>query len=222
MTRFELGDQFVELALIHDAIHQRWGARGREVHERVAQFGNVADAATEWARQLRRLEHRGYRSGFHEQRFEALLQENPENVDSYRAYADWLQEQGDPRGIFIVTMLEGHLHDEILKTHAVQLMPKVSNALFTWRHGFLDRVTLDAPKWPRVRRLLRHSSALVLRTIAIENFALGWGDQVLQWNGLVRWLPPTLTRIEVNAKSALWTERRLLSPQLSRLLVATS
>ncbi|QJW96556.1 TIGR02996 domain-containing protein [Frigoriglobus tundricola] len=42
--------------------------------------------------------------------FERAIIENPDDVASYSAYADWLQEQGDPRGEFIAVQLA--LEDE--------------------------------------------------------------------------------------------------------------
>ncbi len=42
--------------------------------------------------------------------FERAILENPDDVASYSAYADWLQEQGDPRGEFIAVQLA--LEDE--------------------------------------------------------------------------------------------------------------
>ena len=42
--------------------------------------------------------------------FEQAILDNPNDLASYSAYSDWLQEQGDPRGEFIRVQLA--LEDE--------------------------------------------------------------------------------------------------------------
>lgn len=223
MTRFELGEQFVELELVADAVHHSWGARGRARLSRVQQHADAPAAALAFQRQLSNLQHRGYRSGFHDERFEALLRENPDDLNTLRAYGDWLQEQRDPRGELIATMLAGRPHEELLRAHGDQFLPpSASEVRYSWRGGFIERAEYVTPQWGTVRRLLRHSSALLLRSISVINFRLDWGQHADSWNELAPWLPPTLKRIEVSSESALWLRRNDLTPEIFSVLVAVS
>lgn len=220
MTRFELGNLFVELEREGAEIHRRWGALGRSDFNRVDSYADPNAAEIAWTKQLRRLEHRGYRPGRRDERFERAILSSPDDTNTYLVYADWLQEQNDPRGLLISTMAAGRPHDALLNEHAAQFVPTMRKSVkYQWKLGFIERAHFEAPTWASVRRLLRHPSALVLRTIEVTKFELGWGEAVSSWNALVPLLPPTLTRIGVESTSALWTGRDNLAPELRKLVM---
>src|SRR5262249_39763431 len=96
--------------------------------------------------------------------FEQAILDNPDEVANYAAYADWLTEQGDPRGEFIQVQLA--LEDEtvtgkkrqqfnrreqaLLEKHESEwlgeLEPFLGSSIahgdilpeYAWRRGFLD------------------------------------------------------------------------------------
>lgn len=89
---------------------------------------------------------------------EALIAKSPDDVGNYTVYADWLLQQGDPRGELINAQLKreadksgssGLLDEQITALHrqhdATWLGPLATQAegcSLTWRRGFLDEVTL--------------------------------------------------------------------------------
>lgn len=222
MTRFELGNQFVEVQRVGAEIHRRWGALGRTDASRADSYADEKAAEVAWNKQLRRLEHGGYRPGRRDERFERAILRAPDDANTYLVYADWLQEQNDARGLLISTMASGKPHEALLAKHADQLVPGVHERVkYAWKLGFIERAEFDAPTWATVRRVLRHPSSLVLRSVTVTNFELPWAGLVKTWNALVPLLPPTLTRIDVEPTSALWTTRSTLAPEL-RELVQTS
>ena len=87
--------------------------------------------------------------------FERALAEAPEDVQGYRVYADWLIDQGDPRGELIARSLEydrtrdhklGLMIDGFTKRNADVLVGALAPQLgyIRWRHGFFEEVTLDS------------------------------------------------------------------------------
>lgn len=216
MTRFEHGDRFVELTPAGTTIHRRWGSVGHGTFERTDSYADEAVASQALLRQLRSLEHRGYRSGRSDARLEALIRANPDDERTYLVYADWLQEQNDPRGLLIATMAAGEPYQPLLDAHRAQFVPSIKQQLFyVWTLGFMTEAHLETPHWAVVRRVLRHPSAIVLRTLKIEAPSVGYGERLSDWNRLTPFLPATLTRIEVGERSALWTQRQSLAPELA-------
>src|SRR5437773_11188809 len=59
--------------------------------------------------------------------FEQAILENPDEVANYAAYADWLTEQGDPRGEFIQVQLA--LEDESVPAKKRQELKRREKAL---------------------------------------------------------------------------------------------
>lgn len=218
VTRFELGNQFVELTLNGANIDTRWGATGRVDRQRTVQFSNEHEAAIGWSRQLRRLEHRGYRPGRSNAQLEAVIRANPNDANAYLVYADWLQEQNDARGLFISSMVRGQPYEHFFDEHAVLLRPNTKKTVnYTWRFGFIDSATFIEPTWATVRRVLRHPSSMLMRSLIVQSTELG--ESPPAWNALLSLLPPTLERIEFGESTVLWALRKHLAPELQKLLV---
>ncbi len=204
MTRFERGERFVELELRDAALHHRWGRTNHAAYERVDTFDTHLDASEAMQRQLRRFEHRGYRAGRHHPELEAVLKSAPEHRDNYLVYADWLLSHGDPRGLLIMTMASGAEADALLDEHAVQFKPLTKFATYTWHLGFITRVVVLHPTWGSLRQLLRHPSALVLRTLALHEVNLyDVRHSAAGWRAVLQHLPSTVTRIELEPQSPL-------------------
>ena len=219
VTRFELGDRFVELSLEGATLHRRWGVTGRVDLARDDTYANEAEAALALRRQLRRFEHRGYRAGRRNPTLEAVMVERPDDVNAYLVYADWLQEQNDPRGELIATMAAGKPHDALLAANATQFIPPIRAKVdLHWELGFVREADFWGASWTNARRLLRHPSALVLRSLGLRQYAR-WADGNFDSATLVPLLPRTLARIEVDEADVLWTSRDRYAPELRRLLV---
>ena len=220
MTRFELRNQFVEIERVGVEIHRRWGAVGRADSTRADRYADEHAAEIAWSRQLRRLEHQGYRPGRRDERFESAILRAPDDVNTYLVYADWLQEQNDARGLLISTMASGKPHDELLNSYATQFVPAVKATVnYAWKFGFIEHADFETPRWSAVRRVLRHPSSLVLKTIRLRDFSFGYYERATEWNALVPLLPPTITHIHVEPTSTLWRERGNLAPELQKLMV---
>lgn len=87
---------------------------------------------------------------------EALIAKNPDEGGNYGVYADWLIQQGDPRGELINTQLKretmpdsAELTDRITALHAKhdadwlgELATQKDGFSVSWRRGFLHEVTL--------------------------------------------------------------------------------
>lgn len=90
------------------------------------------------------------------QELEALIAKHPDEVGNYTVYADWLIQQGDPRGELINAQLkhesnpdDSGLTDQIRDLHEKhdaewlgELATQKDGFSASWRRGFLDAVTL--------------------------------------------------------------------------------
>jgi uncharacterized protein (TIGR02996 family) len=134
---------------------------------------------------------------------EKAISENPEDAAPHAAYADWLTEQGDPRGEFIRVQLA--LEDEaldsarrsalraeedrLLKAHLQEwLGPELSKVVFRrrwfrteqtaqvgFRRGWLDRLEFQDLDRTVADALVRSSATKLLRTLAFDGGA--WADE---------------------------------------------
>jgi len=90
-------------------------------------------------------------------KLEALIDQNIDDIDAYLVYADWLQQQGDPRGDFILLCHHaGQQHspaiaeakDQYLKDWGGELLGDLYEPYqrreieLNWRLGFIDRLTI--------------------------------------------------------------------------------
>jgi uncharacterized protein (TIGR02996 family) len=123
---------------------------------------------------------------------EAALMENPDDTAAHMAYADWLTEQGDPKGEFIQVQMR--LEQEGLKAaDRKKLQQREQQLLKKHRTEWLGTVAdlIDNP--PPVQY---ESSALKVR----YGWARGWLD----------WLQIDNLSVEVSRRLAAATETRLL------------
>jgi len=85
---------------------------------------------------------------------ERAIVANPYDTDAYMVYADWLQDQGDPRGELIALQIAGKAAaaKKLLARHADGFLGALADHqkchdrgkrdAFTWQYGFIHRVRL--------------------------------------------------------------------------------
>jgi uncharacterized protein (TIGR02996 family) len=138
--------------------------------------------------------------------FERAILEHPDDVAGYAAYADWLQEQGDPRGEFIQVQLA--LEDEtklagerkrlraretaLLEAHERVWLGDLSPYLtgrdlysefakdmaldHRWRYGYLAGVTVPYLTMTSAQALATSPVAAVLRELRVQGLADYWAE----------------------------------------------
>ncbi len=153
--------------------------------------------------------------------------DNPTEDDARLIYADWLEEQGNPRGEFIrvqcemaqTNSLDPHYFDlleqseELLDEHrdewAAELKQDVRKAVF--HRGFIDTITVRA-------RAFHKEAAELFRATPIHwlrlNYVKGMGDQLaaMEELSLIRHLDLSMLKVPKEDLVAL-----LSSPNLSSL-----
>jgi uncharacterized protein (TIGR02996 family) len=124
-------DKFWEITLDETAHTVRYGRAGTDGQSKIKDFPTVEKAKASYDKLIKQKAAKGYvevqnkadarteklkagkaQSKEHEPFIQGIL-EHPDDVASYGVYADWLEEQGDPRGDFINTQLR--LEDESVK-----------------------------------------------------------------------------------------------------------
>jgi uncharacterized protein (TIGR02996 family) len=129
---------------------------------------------------------------------EEAIAENPDDVAAHMAYADHLQERGDPRGEFIQVQLAledpartaaerkplQQREQALLKQHARAWLGEVAGVLlkkpnaFAFARGWLDNITIASLTVPAARVLARASQARLVRRLVIERLKdYGWSDE---------------------------------------------
>jgi uncharacterized protein (TIGR02996 family) len=124
--------------------------------------------------------------------FEHAIRENPDDVASYSAYADWLQEHDDPRGEFIAVQLA--LEDEsrslanrkalkkreveLLNSHEREWLGELEPLLFDgleepiqhrWRRGFLAELDCHYLPGQYVRVIATAPAVRLLRELRVRS-----------------------------------------------------
>jgi uncharacterized protein (TIGR02996 family) len=197
-VRFEKASSFVELWREPRTLVRAFGAVKGEGHSRVQAFPDDEQVKAAYAQQVTRLEGKGYRAGaFNAQLMEAIAA-NPADPAPYLVYADWLLDQGDPRGELIMRMHKRERFDDLLEANPVQLEPawwKEHRVSVSWRLGFVQRVTLAFCMEPGVlRRLSRHPSVALLEELEITD-GLAYARRAFE-EALVR-LPATVRSVRL-------------------------
>lgn len=135
--------------------------------------------------------------------FERAILENPDDVAGYAAYADWLQEQGDPRGEFIQVQLA--LEDEkkpaaqrkklrareksLLKAHEREWLGDLAPHLLgpepeseypaepvhRWHWGFLEAINARYLTLSSAQALATAPAARLLRELRVGRDARDYG-----------------------------------------------
>ena len=107
---------------------------------------------------------------------EAAIEEHPDDPRVYSVYADWLQEQGDPRGELIALQqaaeLDPSLADQARACFEQQIdrLGSYTTCEFTWRYGFVQRATLglsEAQSATFIEKLLDHPSGRFIVDISL-------------------------------------------------------
>jgi uncharacterized protein (TIGR02996 family) len=141
---------------------------------------------------------------------EAEILEQPDEAGPYLVYADWLQQQQDPRGELIVAQHDraGAREKKLLAQHAAYFMPVMLDRALrvpkragqprstaTWRYGFLDEVRLALPPTEKAQYLaleeviadvLAHPSGAFLRRLVLGQGAGASYTYIAQLAALAR------------------------------------
>lgn len=180
------------------------------------------DAAARWCQQqVAALQHKGYRVGHCRAGLVRAIQEAPESLAAYRAYADWLQAKGDPRGELITLGL--HLlvaeaspeHERAFRALLAQHPETLDVATFArstrqrWHAGFVRAGVIDvSPKaraWSsepgeRLRRYLTHPSLAAVQRLTVIGYDLSLRHVIAEA------APRSIQQIELHrAQAHPWT-----------------
>jgi uncharacterized protein (TIGR02996 family) len=191
--RHERAPVFVRLSQRGETLQRHWGRLGTAGYGRVEEHPSEAAASQALRLQCRRLERMGYRLGHHHPGFLQAILERPEEAEAYLVYADWLLERHDARGELIIRMAHGKRVDDLLEQHREQLAPEWwEGCRPEWAFGFVRKMTLQPMDPTFGRRLLRHPSLAVVRSLVIlppSPFASSGWSELLQVG------PSTLTSV---------------------------
>jgi uncharacterized protein (TIGR02996 family) len=109
----------------------------------------------------------------------AAVRANRGDAFVHRIYADWLEQQGDPRGelISLHLMLDANREDTDLLRYIASYMWRHSSLVppidpwrvrYEWSWGFITRAWLERPTLAEVEMLLRHPSCAMLERLHVE------------------------------------------------------
>jgi uncharacterized protein (TIGR02996 family) len=160
--------KFWEIHLEGEEVHTRYGRIGADGATTVKEFESQADAWKEMEKLVAEKTKKGYRektAGGPKSNpdLEAAIYADPEDAQAYLVYADWLQEQGDPRGELITLQhaaaskkdkkvaqaAEKHLAahaDAFLGPLAPWTKPqdgRDEGEVFIWKNGFIHTARLS-------------------------------------------------------------------------------
>jgi uncharacterized protein (TIGR02996 family) len=147
------GPRLVELRLEANAIVTTNGPLAGPHQDSRAEYLDAAQAKLALARRLHALQMAGYQLGEHHPGLIARIAADPDEVEHYLVYADWLLEQGDPRGELIRVMegldqlptnLElGLRRAELWEQHDLRFgRPAWAQLDLRWRCGFVESLRL--------------------------------------------------------------------------------
>src|SRR5262245_58323153 len=174
--------KFWNIELQGDSFTVTFGRIGSKGQTQVKQFASESKAQQEHDKLVREKVNKGYvettpvaaavASNPMQRALEEALAENPDDLASHAAYADFLTEQGDPRGEFIQVQLA--LEDQTQPAKQRQALQKREKALLekhgrTWL-GELAPYLLDQKDVSEWR--LKHGRGYSFR------FARGWIDTI--------------------------------------------
>jgi uncharacterized protein (TIGR02996 family) len=199
--------KFWNIELQGNAFTVTYGRQGTAGQTQTKTFPGAAAAQKEHDKLVKEKLAKGYRettpaarpaAGSLREALERALVENPDDVAAHMAYADYLQEQGDPRGEFIQVQLEMEdparspaerksLRDrevKLLETHAREwlgglaehlLAPKKKKKTYEdpvysyhFRRGWLDTVEARNYKLAFTRALAHAPEARLLRCLYLN------------------------------------------------------
>jgi uncharacterized protein (TIGR02996 family) len=171
MPRYEFVEgtskKFWEITLDKTQVRTRWGRIGTEGQEKEEDFDSTAEARKEYDKAIASKVKKGYQevagsdaaaapAGARNPELEAAILADPDGVDAYLVYGDWLQAQGDPRGELVAlhAALREKPDDAKRRDEAAAHLLKHKDALLgevaeyteylelTWHLGFLEKVAV--------------------------------------------------------------------------------
>ncbi|HEX8538484.1 MAG TPA: WGR domain-containing protein [Cystobacter sp.] len=202
--------KFWEITLSGNSFTTRWGKIGTKGQEKTQSFSNAIEAKREHDKLIAEKTKKGYELAEGQEapaededggdssnlakrnpELEAAIEKDPDNVEGYLVYGDWLQSQGDPRGELIALQCAAHQASgeeaTTLKRQASALVRKYKKYLLGtladkednevdvgWRFGFIQSARLargdfdsefDVPE--AVTRLMALPSARFLRELTV-------------------------------------------------------
>ena len=176
MPRYELSDgtsnKFWEIELSGDSFTTTYGRIGSAGQSSTKQWKDAAQAQKEYDKLVAEKTRKGYQlvggapggdgggggggggGGARNPELEQAIAADPYGAEAYTVYADWLQDQGDPRGELIALHLAGKadVAARLIASQAAYFLgPLAEHAkcydgsnkdAFTWRNGFIHAVRL--------------------------------------------------------------------------------
>lgn len=150
----ELGPSAVEVGLSHASVWSLFGRPGALVGHRSQDYEHDNEAIAAFEHQVTRLTRRGYVPGRSNPALVDVIREQRDEA-SYRVYADWLSNVGDPRGDLIQLQLAREVTPEAPPSeHEVALMIEFGAQLAEpywrkefecrWHRGFVDEITFTS------------------------------------------------------------------------------
>ncbi len=211
MARYEMASKFWDGAVTGKQLTVRFGKLGATGQTQVKEFASELAAKTALNKLIAEKTGKGYRPGGGElarastppaperdapvhardARLEAAIARTPDDPAGYLVYADWLEQQGDPRGELVALHHAGKRKqaDKLLARHAEHFFGEVAatpqrlvahphaplGRPTTWRWGYLEAIWLsrkhDDGNAPTVADalagLLDHPSAAFVRELTI-------------------------------------------------------
>ena len=136
--------------------------------------------------------------------FEAALRDNPDDLAGWCAYADWLTEQGDPRGEFMQVQLaledESRTKDErdrlkerekeLLLAHEKEWLGELapfllgdkkhesSDSQYNWQRGFVAALAIRRLDWEFAEAIALSPETRFLSELHIHRADQGYDDRV--------------------------------------------
>lgn len=156
---------------------------------------------------------------------EALIEEDPSDLSRYLIYADWLQQEMDPRGELIMAQhalatstsdheldAAEHIEEQLLKTFQAELVGDLakytrfrgafgsSSRGISWRCGFIRAIRIQQwgarlPTDDAIRALLDHPSGRFIEHIGVDASALADACEALSEPGKT---PKTFTTLAIS------------------------
>jgi uncharacterized protein (TIGR02996 family) len=208
MPRFEFKEgtssKFWEITQDDDVLVTRWGRIGAEGQDKKQKFKSFYEARKAYQKQMLEKLEKGYKrikpkntgpTPRSNPELEAAILKDPDNVDGYLVYGDWLQAQGDPRGELIAlqhallgtkgsaaTTLKKKIktligqHEDLLLGTVLAPMRLNETLAYQWHLGFLRSARVKAYHWGEdpdfevsevVALLLAHPSARFIQELTI-------------------------------------------------------
>lgn len=179
------GPRVVELRLEGNVIVATHGPIAGPRHCTRIGYRDEAEAKRVLARRLHSLQKTGYELGAHHDGLIARIAAEPDEVEHYLVYADWLLEQGDPRGE-LIRVMEGLEHlpvnldldlrlAELWEQHELRFRrPGWAQLDLKWRWGFVESlstrpalVTSPYRYWLRdaIMHVYQHPSGRFIRRV---------------------------------------------------------